>query len=253
MGEVRLLEGRHALVTGAAGGIGSAVVQAFRAHGATTCGADLAGLSGKPASGDAMDIVFVDVTDEASVEAAFVTASAAHRLTDVVHAAGAVSVGPLAELSVAELRRVLEVNLVGSFLVARAASRLLAGGSTITLVSSQAGLRGGALWSAYSAAKAGVLRLAESLAEELGPTGIRVNTVCPGSVQTPMIDQAIDRLAELLGTSPEVLRKDYLSRIPFGRFAEPAEVANACVLLASPLASYVSGTALIVDGAELSG
>ena len=96
-----------------------------------------------------------DVTDEASVAASIEAVLSLGPLTDVVHAAGVVSVGPVADLTAAELRGVLEVNLVGSFLVARAAARAMTGGGSITLVSSQAGLRGGANWSAYSASKAG--------------------------------------------------------------------------------------------------
>src|SRR4029077_6362362 len=101
-------------------------------------------------------------------------------LTDVVHAAGIVSVGRVEDLTAAELRGVLEVNLVGSFLVARAAAQAMTGGGSITLMSSQAGLRGGANWSAYSASKAGVIRLAERLAQELAPRRIRVHALRPG-------------------------------------------------------------------------
>src|SRR5437773_1487302 len=171
------LAGRVVLVTGAAGAIGRAAVAAFTAAGACCQAADL--VPGE-------DTLACDVTDEASVAASIEAALSLGPLTDVVHAAGVVSVGPVAELTAAELRAVLEVNLAGSFLVAGAAARAMTGGGSITLVSSQAGLRGGANWSAYSASKAGVNRLAESLAQELAPRGIRVNAVCPGNVETPM-------------------------------------------------------------------
>ena len=180
------LAGRVVLVTGAAGAIGRAVVAAFTAAGACCQAADVVPGEGMPAC---------DVTDEASVAASIEAALSLGPLTDVVHAAGVVSVGPVADLTAAELRGVLEVNLVGSFLVAKAAARAMTGGGSITLVSSQAGLRGGANWSAYSASKAGVNRLAESLAQELAPRGIRVNAVCPGNVDTPMSAEAIRRLA----------------------------------------------------------
>ena len=238
------LAGRVALVTGAAGGIGQAVVTAFGQAGARCLAADLAAGPGVRAC---------DVTDEASVAAAVAAAAELGPLTDVVHAAGIVSVGSVAGLTAAELRRVLEVNLTGSFLVARAAAAAIAGPGSLTFISSQAGLRGGANWSAYAASKAGVNRLAESLAQELAPRGIRVNAVCPGTVQTPMIQSAIGRLAAESGQPAGDIAARYLAGIPLGRFARPQEVASVCVFLASAAASYVTGTSMVVDGGELSG
>jgi NAD(P)-dependent dehydrogenase (short-subunit alcohol dehydrogenase family) len=210
-----LLDGRVALITGAGGSIGGATLRAFEQAGARCLGVDTR------ADGA---IVACDVTDPDAVEAAFAAAERLGRLTDVVHAAGVVSVGRLADLTLQELRRVLDVNLVGSFLVAQAAVRRLGRGGALTLIASQAGLRGGALWSAYSASKGGVVRLAESLAEELGPDGVRVNAVCPGIVQTPMIDTAIADLAGLTGERGEAIHARYERGIPLGRFADPAEV-----------------------------
>jgi NAD(P)-dependent dehydrogenase (short-subunit alcohol dehydrogenase family) len=137
--------------------------------------------------------------------------------------------------------------------VAQAAARGQVAGGAITLIASQAGLRGGALWSAYAASKGGVVRLAESLAQELAPEGIRVNAVCPGNVDTAMGDSAIAEVARSTGASAEEVRARYLNGIPLGRFAAAGEVASVCVFLASPLASYVTGAALVVDGGELSG
>jgi NAD(P)-dependent dehydrogenase (short-subunit alcohol dehydrogenase family) len=240
----RLLAGRVALVTGAHGAIGHAIVAAFEAAAARCLAADLIADD---------DIFRCDVTDEASVAATFEAAQAIGPLTDVVHAAGIVSVDRVEDQSLAEVRRILEVNLIGSFAVARAAARALPDGGTLTLLSSQAGLRGGASWSAYCASKAGVNRLAESLAQELAPRGIRVNAVCPGNVETPMSEQAIQRLATVSRTPAAKIRAHYVDGIPLGRFARPEEIASVCVFLASPLASYVTGTSLIVDGGELSG
>jgi NAD(P)-dependent dehydrogenase (short-subunit alcohol dehydrogenase family) len=240
----RLLAGRVALVTGARGSIGQAIRAAFQGAGARCVAADLLGGG---------DVLSFDVTDEASVSATFQVAESMGPLTDVIHAAGIVSVGGVEDQSLEEFRRILEVNLVGSFAVARAAAGALADGGTLTLLSSQAGIRGGANWSAYSASKAGVNRLAESLAQELAPRGIRVNAVCPGNVETPMSDQAIQRLAVLSRTTASQIRAHYVDGIPLGRFARPQEIASVCVFLASPLASYVTGASIIVDGGELSG
>ena len=238
------LAGRVALVTGAAGAIGLAVIAAFEAAGAYCLGVDLTPVEG---------ILGCDVTDEDSVAASIEAAQAIGPLTDLVHTAGVVSVGRVADLLAADFRRVLEVNLVGSFLVAKAAAAAITGGGAITLVSSQAGLRGGANWSAYSASKAGVNRLAESLAQELAPRGIRVNAVCPGNVETPMSEEAICLLAAETGVPAADIHARYTAGIPLGRFALPQEIASVCVFLASSSASYVTGASLVVDGGELSG
>lgn len=242
--DVHPLAGRVVLVTGAAGAIGRAVMTTFTKAGACCQGVDLV-----PGDG----VLACDVTDESSVAASIRAAQARGPLTDLVHTAGVVSVGRVADVAAAEFRRVLEVNLVGSFLVAKAAASAISGSGSITLISSQAGLRGGASWSAYSASKAGVNRLAESLAQELAPRGVRVNAVCPGNVETPMSERAIRRLAIDSGMPPEDIRARYTDGIPLGRFARPEEVASVCVFLASSSASYVTGASIVVDGGELSG
>jgi NAD(P)-dependent dehydrogenase (short-subunit alcohol dehydrogenase family) len=235
-----LLHGRRALVTGAAGGIGAGVVEAFRHQGADVVGLDVRAVG---------DVLACDVTDEAAVEAAL---GAAGPLDDVVHAAGVVSTGEVATLPVEEFRRVLEINLVGSFLVARGAVRCLGSGGTVTLIASQGGLRGGAGWSAYCASKFGVVGLTESLAQEVAPRGVRVNAVCPGSIDTPMSRRVADELATRRRTTPEEVQAAYLAGIPAGRLGTAADVAGVCVFLASSLAAFVAGAALVVDGAELS-
>ena len=243
MPENALLEGRRALVTGAGGGIGAAICREFEHHGAKCVGVDVV-----PGSG----ILACDVSDEASVRAAFDEATRGEPLTDVVHAAGIVSVGGVAEQSLEEFRRIIDVNLVGTFIVAREAARRVEDHGAITFISSQAGLKSGALWSAYSASKAGVLRIAESLALELAPRGVRANAVCPGEVETTMIVEAMAGIAALRSVAPEAVRRAYTDEIPLGRFATPEEVARVCVFLSSPLSDYVTGTAQTVDGGLLS-
>jgi NAD(P)-dependent dehydrogenase (short-subunit alcohol dehydrogenase family) len=241
----RLLRGRHVLVTGAGGAIGRAVASACAAAGASASGVDLRAGSG---------VMSADVTDEAAVPDAFAEAGRRHGpVTDIVHAAGELATGRVVDLELASLRQVLEANLVSGFLIGREAARLLPDGGSITMIASQAGLRGAARWSAYAAAKAGVIRLVESLAQELAPRAIRVNAVCPGNVNTPMSDSAIAQIAAARGERAEQVRAGYLAGIPLGRFAEPEEIASVCVFLASSMASYVTGTSIVVDGGELSG
>lgn len=236
------MKDRVVLVTGAAGGIGAAVCEAFRDQGARCLGVDLK-------SGGA--VAHCDVADAASVDGAFAACARLGPITDVVHAAGIVSLGAVADVEPAEFRRVLEVNLTGSFLVGRAAARRLGEGGSLTFVSSQAGLKGGALWAAYAASKGGVNRLVDCLAEELGPRGVRVNAVCPGTVETDLLGEAFAALAEAGKSSPEELRAGTRAGIPLGRFADPREVASVCVFLASPAASYLHGLLLPIDGGEL--
>ncbi len=238
-----LLRGRRVLVTGAGGAIGAAICEEFQRHGAKCIGGDLRARG---------DVLACDVTDAASVGAVFDAATSEAPLTDVVHAAGIVALGSVADQSAEDFRRVIDVNLVGTFLVAKEAARRVTDDGAITLISSQAGLVSGAFWSAYSASKAGVIRIVESLAVELAGRGVRANAVCPGDVQTTMIDDAIARIAELKGSTPEVVRRMYTEEIPLRRFATPEEVAGVCVFLSSPLAAYVTGSVQTVDGGMLS-
>jgi len=233
---------RHVVVSGAAGTLGRAICGEFERRGALVTALDIDGVSRE---------YRCDVTDEPSVARALEAASARAPVTDVVHAAGALSVGPVVELDAAEIRRILDVNLLGAFLVAKQSATFLADGGTITLISSQAGVRSGAYWSLYSASKAGVLRLVESLAVELGPRRIRVNAVCPGSVDTPMMGESVTALSRQTGTSETAITENYRAGIPLGRLAEPAEIATVCAFLASADASFVNGTAIEVDGGEL--
>jgi NAD(P)-dependent dehydrogenase (short-subunit alcohol dehydrogenase family) len=237
-----LLAGRRALVTGAGGAIGGAVRRSFERAGAAVVGLDADGHG---------DVIACDITDEQEVAKAFDAAAGDGSLTDIVHAAGIGGVGPVEQLALADWQRMIDVNLTGSFLVAREAARRLGQGGTLTLVGSQAGLRGGARWSAYCASKFGVTGLMQCTAQELAPRGVRVNAVCPGAVDTPMSDRLVEQLAGLEGVEPSALRRRYEAGAPIGRYATADEVARVCVFLASDLAAYVAGASLVVDGGEL--
>lgn len=235
-----LLHGKSVFVTGASGAIGEAIGAAMEAQGAIVHRTDRTSTEG---------VVAMDATDEAAIRAGF---DVTGPITDVVHAVGQLIVGPLATTSLADFTEAMGANLTSAFLIGREAARRLEAGGSLTFVASQAGFRGGANWGVYCAMKAGVMRLAEALAQELGPRGVRVNSVCPGSVDTPMLNDACEHLAGLTGVSTADITARYRETIPMGRVATAAEVADVCVFLVSPLARYVSGTSIPVDGGEVS-
>lgn len=239
-----LLAGRKALVTGAARGIGLATAHRFAAEGAAVALSDVDPLAVAEAAAGIAGAVAVpfDVADETAVEAG--VAEAADRLggLDVLVAnAGVLRQRPIVDEELAAFRRVLDVNLVGTFLCFRAAARRFQdqGGGVILAVASQAGRHGYPRLGAYCASKFGVVGLTETLAKELAPHGVRVNCVAPGLVATTMHDE----LAAGAG-------RDLVEDVPLGRAGDPGEIASVLAFLASDAASFVSGATIAVDGAE---
>jgi NAD(P)-dependent dehydrogenase (short-subunit alcohol dehydrogenase family) len=197
----------------------------------------------------------LDVTDEPAVEAALTAAAGTLGGLDVVVAnAGILSVASLDELDGRAFSRVIDVNLLGTFLTLRHATPHLraAGGGVLLCTASQAGTRGYPRLSAYCASKFGVVGLVQALAQELAPDGIRVCCVAPGMVETPMLHLLIapQHGGGGDGEDPGLRVR---GATPLGRPARPEEVADGLVYLASPLAAYVSGITLTIDGGELSG
>jgi NAD(P)-dependent dehydrogenase (short-subunit alcohol dehydrogenase family) len=236
--------GRTAVVTGAAGAIGAAVARSFARAQAHVIGLDV-----RPGDG----IIYCDITDEASVGGVMADIAARHQVTDLVHCAGVLSVGDVLTVPADEIRQVLNINLVSAFIVAQAGGRLLGPGGAMTFLGSQAGVHGAPGWAAYCAAKAGVARLVEALAKELGPSGIRVNAVCPGSVDSPMTGHAIELIATAEGAEAAAIRQRYERASPLGRMASTDEIAGICLFLSSPMASYINGASIMVDGGERPG
>jgi NAD(P)-dependent dehydrogenase (short-subunit alcohol dehydrogenase family) len=253
------LNGKVALVTGAAGGIGRAVAAALAASGARLVCADiqLAAATESAAELPGAFAARMDVSDEASVAAAMEDVLArTGRLDILVNNAG---VNTAAENRVnidafplAEWERVLRVDLTGLYLVSRAAVPLLqksAGGARIINISSVLGLVPARLQCAFVAAKAGVVNLTRAMAMELAPMGILTNCVAPGSIITEGTGGLFYRKeARFNGRMQELL-----DHIPLGRPGTAEEVAHAVCFLAAPESSYINGAVLPVDGGWLAG
>lgn len=259
-----LLANRVALVTGGARGIGLAVARGMLREGARVVLADVDAATVE-ATGAELDreapgrvlAVAADVTDEASTEGLADAAERAFGTVDVAVAnAGILLLRHAVDTDVTAWRKVIDVNLTGAFITAKVfAKRMLAAGvpGRIIFTSSLFGVRGGVENSAYSATKWALLGITECMAAELGGAGITVNSVCPGQVDTEMMRQlAADRSA-LRGTTPEEEIGRLTAKVPMGRLADPAEIADVYVFLASHLARYVNGRSIVVDGGWLVG
>jgi 3-oxoacyl-[acyl-carrier protein] reductase len=235
---------RSAVVTGAAGGIGAAVARRLGRDGFAIACLDLdADGAGRVAAEIPGAIaVGVDVADEEQLTAA------ATRIRDalgdpwlLVNAAGYFYRHRIPDLTVDEWDRFMAVNARGPFLTARAflPAMIEAHDGCIVNIASTAALRGGHDRAAYCAAKGALLQLTRSLAIDHGPDGVRVASVSPGLIDTPMADWI---------RHDEVALDNFRSRVPAGRMGQPEEIAEAVAFLASPAASYTHGTNLIVDG-----
>jgi NAD(P)-dependent dehydrogenase (short-subunit alcohol dehydrogenase family) len=250
-----ILDDKTVLITGAASGIGRATAKEAHAEGARVLLADVSDEQGEAVAaeirGDGGTAVYAhcDVTDEAAV-AGLVdrVVSELGGLDGAFNCAGILhALGTVVETDLDAWRRVLDVDLTGVFLCTKHELRVMAerGSGSIVNMASAAGLIGWPGASAYVAAKHGVVGLTKSAALEYAPAGVRVNSVCPSYVLTPMVEK--DLFEDALGNDQELIDAARANH-PIGRFARPEEIAAACVWLLSDKASFVTGTALSVDG-----
>jgi 3-oxoacyl-[acyl-carrier protein] reductase len=241
------MKDKVAIVTGSAQGIGRGIAERFLAAGAAVLLADvetepLERTASELASQGRCEAVGIDISRRDEVRAAVNTCLERFGRLDVLSAnAGIAGSTPFMEIEDGEWRRMLDVNLTGTFQCMQEAARPMieAGGGSIVLTTST-----NAFWvesntAAYSATKGGLLTLMRTAALDLAPYGIRVNAVAPGIVKT--------RLSQFLTEDP-VEGPTYLARVPLRRFAQPADIAEAVLFLASDAAAYVTGEQIVVDG-----
>jgi NAD(P)-dependent dehydrogenase (short-subunit alcohol dehydrogenase family) len=242
------LDGKVAVITGAASGIGREAALLFSAEGASVCVADVSAEQGERTAAECRGAFFqqVDVADSASVEAMYAAADDRFGGIDVLYNNAGIS--PEDDASILETdegawQRVQDVNLKGVFLCCKhGIPHLLerGGGSVINVASFVAVLGAATSQISYTASKGGVLALSRELAVQFARRGVRVNALCPGPVETPL-------LLRIFGDDPAAYERRRV-HLPMGRLAKPREIANSALFLASDDASYVNGATFLVDG-----
>lgn len=240
------LDGKIALVTGGASGIGKATVMEFARSGATVVCADVNAEKGAAlereaaATNFAVEFVAVDLADLASIRRCADDVLRRHSSVDIlVNAAGWNDIQPFVDNAPDYMERVIAINLGGTLHLTHALlpAMIAAGKGKIVNVSSDAGRVGSTGETTYAAAKGGVIAFTKSLAREVARYSINVNCVCPGPTDTPMLQ-----------SRPEKLREAFVRAIPFRRFAKPEEIADAVFFFASPRSDYITGQVLSVSG-----
>lgn len=248
------LDGKIALVTGGARGIGRAICAAFVAEGARVAVADrLAHEAAETAAalGPQAMAVTMDVTDLASITAGLAAVQAQWGGLDVlVNNAGIFNMASIDRITPEDYRRQYDVNVGGTIFAIQAAVPLMKarGGGVIINFSSQAGRRGEPNIAVYCSTKAAVISITQSLALELARDNIRVNAIAPGVVDTPMWDVVDAQFARYEGKAPGQKKREVGLAVPLGRMGQPDDIAGPCVFLASDEARYVTAQTLNVDG-----
>jgi sorbitol-6-phosphate 2-dehydrogenase len=254
------LPGNVTIITGAGQGIGKGIAQRFIQEGAKVLVADINPVTAeqtaaelRQSGGDAASFT-VDVTKADQVDAMVEYAVKLWgRLDTMICSAGIIKAYPIMEFPEETWDAIINVNLKGTFLCARAASRVMVEqrSGSIIMINSKSGKKGGLWLAAYCASKFGGIGLIQSIALDLAPFNVRANAICPGNVfSTPMWDLLDKEYSRKLGIPPEQVRQKYLEKVPLGRECKVEDVASAAVFLASDEASYITGISLSVTGGQ---
>jgi NAD(P)-dependent dehydrogenase (short-subunit alcohol dehydrogenase family) len=250
-----MITGKHALVTGGGTGVGRAIALALAETGVavTICGRRKEQLAAVVDANQRIFAIAADVTDEAAMTALYAEAEKARGPVDIVVAnAGMSGSSPAQRTSLGDWQRTLDINLTGSFLTVKPAlaGMTAAKSGRVLFVASTAGLKGYAYVAPYVAAKHGVVGLMRALATELARTGVTVNAVCPGFVETDMLEESVRRIVDKTGRTVEQARASLAATNPQGRFIQPQEVAAAVLWLCSEAAGSITGQAISLSGGE---
>jgi NAD(P)-dependent dehydrogenase (short-subunit alcohol dehydrogenase family) len=245
----KALAGRSVVVTGVASGLGRALAAEFAVEGANVIGCDINDQGGAATMEGIGTYLHTDVSREAEVEALVADAVQRFGRLDVMVNNAAIQVEQeLAETTEEQLDRVLAVNLKGPFFGCKHAVRAMraSGGGSIINIASVLALTGDGMLAAYGATKGGVLALTRATAVRYGRDGIRCNAVCPGDIQTPILEAYF-----AAADDPAALRARAEGEYPLGRIAQPREIARAALFLATDDSCFMTGQGLIVDGGLL--
>jgi len=237
------VQGLRVAVTGAASGIGAATARHLQALGWRVVCLDRNVIGARGTAGADGVAIEIDVADEASTIRAFNEAAGAWGGLDaLVTAAGVIETTPFFETSVAQFRRLFDINVIGSFLSVREAAKHMQRGARICMIASISSYTGGGYVAtgAYATSKGAVLTMMKSCARALGDKGIAVNAVAPGFIDTPFVASAMN---------DPVRRKEVEAAV--GRVGTPEQIAECCAWLISPAADFVHGSTLIADGGIL--
>lgn len=245
------ISGKHVIVTGGGSGVGAETARAFAEAGAKVT---IMGRSQDQLQAQGLSWQVCDVTDPASVSSAFDAARAEHgNIAVVVANAGAALSVPFEKMSPDDLDTMLGVNLSGVFNVWQSAlsDMKAAGWGRMIAIASTAGLKGYSYVSGYCAAKHGVVGLTRALSLELASSGITVNAICPGFIETPMLERSIANITEKTGMTSEQAAKSLWRNNPQKRFVQTDEVAGTAMWLCSDSARSINGHALSISGGEI--
>ena len=248
------LSGARVLITAGAAGIGRVMAERFQAEGArvAVCDVDVRAVADMQAANPGILARVADVTEEGAVDAFFDEVLAAFGGLDVMAANAGIGgpAGAIEDLTLGGWKDTLAVNLDGAFLTCRRAAPVLKaqGAGLLLLTSSTAGLFGYPYRAPYAVAKWGIIGLMKTLAMELGPSGVRVNALCPGAVSGPRMDRVVANEARARGVGEDEIPQLYVKGVSMKTWVEADDIADMALFLASDMGRRVSGQAMAVDG-----